>query len=165
MSTIVKLTLGDKLFTTTTETLNRSPWFRSRLNNVDSLFVDRNCHLFSHVLAYLRNGSNWVPPDDIKLLGDLRNEAVFYELIEMAAIIDEIYPRYFLYVTHPELGSYFENVPNELKDRLSPTTLTQSLASVIPLYTFKGYTMVDDFKIGRFESSIQDRIQYRRGKL
>ena len=58
----------------------------------DAVFIDRDGTLFAHVLNYLRNLEEWMPPQDPKLILDLINEAKFYCLSGMLEKIKQSIP-------------------------------------------------------------------------
>ena len=89
----VHIDVGGKAFTTTLETLTKYPnsklakMFSGKIPIVlDSLkqhyFVDRDGHLFRHVLNFLRNGSINVKKDPEEI-NDLLQEARFYEMEDL----------------------------------------------------------------------------------
>ena len=96
---IVKFNVGGVHYDTTITTLKNVP------NNMlltmvefpgekkDRIFIDRNGHLFSHVLDYLRDPEIWTCPLDPSIRVSLSREASFYCLLEMKKILQvEINP-------------------------------------------------------------------------
>ena len=85
-SASVRLNVGGSLFETTTETLQKAPYFRCFLEghmghatDADGrLFLDRNGILFGHLLDFLRAGT--LPPESVlrDCRGALLEEAAFF---------------------------------------------------------------------------------------
>ncbi|GAN04692.1 hypothetical protein MAM1_0071c04156 [Mucor ambiguus] len=94
-STIVKLNVGGRSFSTFKSTLVKSKYFENLLNedvmaskalvNTDEIFIDRSGNLFRDILYYLRTGT--VTANNSKRLTSLQKEAEFYQMQELENLI------------------------------------------------------------------------------
>ena len=173
MSELTRLNVGGVPFITTKETLcTNSPFFSRMLDgsmkagtNLDgAIFIDRNGILFSHVLDYLRNGDNWIPSPDIKLLHDLRNEAAYFSLDGMIEILDDLMPRSICIVasTNCDLGILY--APDEIREQLETvdrTNLNDYVHDHYPEYVRK---KTDDPTDRYYECPFETRLQLRRAR-
>jgi len=89
-SSLIKLNVGGKKFTTTLSTLTHktdsmlAAMFSGRYGHVmddeGNIFIDRDGELFGHVLAFLREGEHWEPPTDSPILRRVAREFDYYGL-------------------------------------------------------------------------------------
>jgi len=90
VGSIIKLNVGGEKFATTKTTLTQhdgsmlatmfSGCYELALDDKGHVFIDRDGHLFRHVLAFLREGADWVLPEDATTLRRLHKEFSFYGL-------------------------------------------------------------------------------------
>lgn len=97
MSEVINLNVGGKLYTTTKETLTHlkgtmlEAMFSGRYTTkeVDGrYFIDRDGKLFRHILSYLRDGEEWVPPREQEFPALLK-EAQYFGIDPLVKIIEE----------------------------------------------------------------------------
>ena len=91
----IVLCVGGAYFVTTKSTLDRAPYFRNLVAQVDAdeappVFVDRDPTHFRHILNHLRGGC--VLPCDKASLHELRGEADFYSMNDLIQAIDAALP-------------------------------------------------------------------------
>jgi uncharacterized protein YjbI with pentapeptide repeats len=100
MSRIVTLSVGGEIFQTNLDTLTRdtnsmlSAMFSGRhpieKEERGYYFIDRDGKLFRYILNYLRKGELVIPPDDLILVEELRQEAQYFQLNEMLEYLDKL---------------------------------------------------------------------------
>ena len=100
MSRIITLSVGGKVFQTNLDTLIRdansmlSAMFSGRhpieTDERGYYFLDRDGKLFRYILNYLRKGELVIPPDDLILIEELRQEAQYFQLNEMLEYLDTL---------------------------------------------------------------------------
>lgn len=94
-SKLVHLDIGGKKYTTSLSTVTFFPesflanLVSGRMSSItvdESIFIDRDGHLFRHVLNYLRNPTTWTPPENVDIT-ELTRESDFYCLEGMTEIL------------------------------------------------------------------------------
>ena len=89
---IVKFNVGGKRYETTLTTLKNVPdnmllkMVEFPGEKKDRIFIDRNGHLFSHILDYLRDPEGFTPPENNKV--ELSREAAFYCLFQLVKLLE-----------------------------------------------------------------------------
>lgn len=88
--------VGGVSFTTTKETLRKSPYFDRIIDTArdNYIFVDRDFTAFVYVLNYLRTDKCFVTSEDMLFLEFLKTEAAFYELHNMVKLLQDLPRRY-----------------------------------------------------------------------
>ncbi|CAO3692163.1 unnamed protein product [Rhizopus stolonifer] len=98
--TVIQLNVGGDVIQTYSKTLYESRYFRMLLNNMrrvremtvdGSIFIDRSKDLFKYVLQYLRFKKLYIDGKDQDFLGELEDEADFYEIKGLKELIQRKY--------------------------------------------------------------------------
>ncbi|EFA75701.1 Kelch repeat-containing protein [Heterostelium album PN500] len=128
----VKLDVGGKHFSTTVSTLTKHPEsmlaamfsqrFELPIDQDGRIFIDRDGKLFSHILAYLRDGPIWSPPTNFELRKRLEIEFQYYgltgPLAPLGLVSPVATPRCVCTVQHLTLGqeAHHQGAWDELAD-------------------------------------------------